>query len=529
MTEGDSETEEGTHKIREGTNTRWAAHGGARYARFGYVPARTRPHPTEDRLRMLLKRFYEDGLAQASYLVGAETASEALVIDPNRDVERYIAAADAEQLRITHVTETHIHADFLSGARELVRRTGARLLLSAEGDEEWQYRIGASERAELLRDGDTFAVGEVRVDVRHMPGHTPEHLIFLVTDGTVADRPLGAFTGDFIFAGDVGRPDLLERAARVEGTMEHWAAMLYRSLRKMREYPDYLQLWPGHGAGSACGKALGALPSTTLGYERLVNWAFQVEDEREFVQMVLQGQPEPPGYFGRMKLLNRDGPPPYPGTVATGIGTEVLAERLSDPSQSMVIDTRPPASFAASFIPGTINIPAGRSFVTWAGSLIDPELDVVLLVRDEGQARDLTRQLALVGIDRVVGWAGSELFAHWRAEQRSLECMRLVEARTLAELEGVEVIDVRGQAEWEAGHIPGARHLFLGDLPKAARSLPRDRPLVIACQGGTRSAIASSLLRARGHSNIMNFPGGFTEWRGAGLPVETPVKASKGE
>jgi hydroxyacylglutathione hydrolase len=479
---------------------------------------------------MLLKRFYEEGLAQASYLVGAETASEALVIDPNRDVERYITAADAEQLRITHVTETHIHADFISGARELVRRTGARLLLSAEGDEDWQYRIGAAERTELLRDGDTFAVGEVRVDVRHMPGHTPEHLILLVTDGAVADRPLGAFTGDFIFAGDVGRPDLLERAARVEGTMEHWAATLYRSLRKMREYPDYLQLWPGHGAGSACGKSLGAMPSTTLGYERLVSWAFQVEDEREFVGAVLEGQPEPPRYFGRMKLLNRDGPPPWHNTIGTRMGTEQLAQRLSDPERSMVIDARPSASFAASFIPGTINIPAGRSFVTWGGSLIDPEQEVVLLVGGgEDRARDLTRQLALVGIDRVVGWCGSELFTAWRAERRPFECTRLVDARTVAELEGVEIVDVRGQSEWEAGHIPGARHLFLGDLPKAARSLPRDRPLVIACQGGTRSAIASSLLRARGHSNIMNFPGGFTEWRSAGLPVEMPEKASEGD
>jgi len=189
---------------------------------------------------MLLKRFYEDGLAQASYLVGTETTGEALVIDPNRDVDRYIAAAEAEQLRITHVTETHIHADFLSGARELVRCTGARLLLSAEGGAEWQYRIGPSEGAELLRDGDSFRIGEVRVDVRHMPGHTPEHLIFLVTDGSASDRPLGAFTGDFVFAGDVGRPDLLERAARAEGTMEYWAGSLFRSLRQMREYPDYL-------------------------------------------------------------------------------------------------------------------------------------------------------------------------------------------------------------------------------------------------------------------------------------------------
>src|SRR6059058_4240911 len=278
---------------------------------------------------MLLKRFYDEGLAQASYLVGAETTDEALVIDPTRDVEPYRAAAAAEGLRITHVTETHIHADFLSGARELVRQTGARLLLSAEGDSDWQYRIGPSDRAELLRDGDSFSVGEIRIDVRHMPGHTPEHLVFFVTDGAAADRPLGAFTGDFIFVGDVGRPDLLERAANVSGTMEASARALYRSLRQMREYPEYLQVWPGHGAGSACGKALGGMPSTTLGYERLFNWAFQETDEQQFVRAVLTGQPEPPRYFGRMKKLNRDGVPARPTEAPSRLDVPALSAALA--------------------------------------------------------------------------------------------------------------------------------------------------------------------------------------------------------
>jgi hydroxyacylglutathione hydrolase len=475
---------------------------------------------------MLLKRFFEDGLAQASYLVGAETTGEALVIDPNRDVDRYIAAAEAEQLRITHVTETHIHADFLSGARELVRRTGARLLLSAEGGAEWQYRIGPSEGAELLRDGDSFRIGELRVDVRHMPGHTPEHLIFLVTDGAASDKPLGAFTGDFVFAGDVGRPDLLERAARAEATMEHWARALFQSLRQMREYPDYLQLWPGHGAGSACGKSLGAMPSTTLGYERLVNWAFQADDEGEFVRAVLGGQPEPPRYFGRMKLLNRDGPPAFSARDPSRLDAERLASALAAGRRSTVIDARPSASFASGFIPGTMNIPAGRSFVTWAGSLVEPESEVLLLVPgDEGEARDLARQLALVGMDRIVGWGGAELFTEWRAQRRTLGCVQTVDPRTLAALDGVEVIDVRAQSEWDAGHIPGSRHLFLGDLPAGAAALPRDRTLVVACQGGTRSSIGASLLRARGHSNVLILSGGFAEWQGAGLPVEAMTES----
>jgi hydroxyacylglutathione hydrolase len=469
---------------------------------------------------MLLKRFYDEGLAQASYLVGAETTDEALVIDPTRDVEPYRAAAAAEGLRITHVTETHIHADFLSGARQLVRRTGARLLLSAEGDSDWQYRIGASDRAELLRDRDSFSVGEIRIDVRHMPGHTPEHLIFFVTDGANADRPLGVFTGDFIFVGDVGRPDLLERAANVAGTMEASARALYRSLRQMREYPEYLQVWPGHGAGSACGKALGALPSTTLGYERLFNWAFQETDEQQFVRTVLAGQPEPPRYFSRMKLLNRDGPPPLPETTPRAVDASTLASALADGS-AVAVDARSSADFAKGFIPGTINIPGGRSFATWAGALLSPERDLILIAGGEGRARGLIREFSLVGIDRVIGWAGVEVLDGWRRLGRALECVRTLEARDVATLRDATVIDVRAQDEWNAGRIPGARHLFLGDLPEATDDLPRDRLLVIACQGGSRSSIGASLLRARGFDNVINFSGGFAEWQRSGLPVET--------
>jgi hydroxyacylglutathione hydrolase len=471
---------------------------------------------------MLLKRFYDDGLSQTSYLLGAETTGEALVIDPTRDVEAYLAAAGEEELRITHVTETHIHADFLSGARDLVRRAGARLLLSAEGDSDWQYRFGASDRAELLRDRDSFAIGEIRIDVRHMPGHTPEHLIFLVTDGAVADRPVGVFTGDFIFVGDVGRPDLLERAAKVAGTMEASARALFQSLRQMREYPEYLQLWPGHGAGSVCGKALGAMPSTTLGYERLFNWAFQINDEDEFIRTVLAGQPEAPRYFGRMKLLNRDGPPPRSIAPLRTLDVRALTAALEDRAATTIVDARSSALFGKGFIPGTINIPAGRSFATWAGSLLLADRDIVLLVGDgEKSARSLSRELSLIGIDRVVGWAGAAVIEAWRASGLRLDQVRAVDAKALATLEGAEVIDVRADSEWNAGRIPGARHIFLGDLLEESSELPRDRPLVVACQGGSRSSIGASLLRSLGFTNVLNFAGGFAEWRKAGLPVET--------
>lgn len=474
---------------------------------------------------MLLKRFYDDGLAQASYLVGSERTGEALVIDPLRDLEPYLAAAADEELRITHVTETHIHADFVSGARELVRLTGARLLLSAEGGADWQYRFASDERAELLRDGDRVTVGEIQIDVRHVPGHTPEHLVYLVTDGAVADRPLGIFTGDFIFVGDVGRPDLLERAAHVAGTMESSARALFRSLRSMREYPDYLQLWPGHGAGSACGKTLGALPSTTLGYERLFNWAFQVADEEDFVRAVLAGQPEPPKYFGRMKLLNRDGPPRRSPIALIVLDEDALGARLATGAPT-VVDTRSSAAFTAGFIPGTINIPASRSFTTWAGSLLSPDGDIILIAEDESRARALVRELSLIGLDRVIGWAESAVVDRWQSAGRRLNRVRTIGSRDLPALDDAVVVDVRAEGEWNEGHIPGARHIFLGDLMDTVDELPRDRPLVIACQGGSRSSIGTSLLRARGFENVINFSGGFAEWQQAGLPIETAEAAA---
>ena len=477
---------------------------------------------------MILERFFDDALAQASYLVGAETTDAAIVIDPNRDVDQYLDAASRRKLRITHVTETHIHADFVSGARVLARQCGARLLLSGEGGSDWQYRVAPDDAAVLLMDGDSFQIGEVRFDVLHTPGHTPEHVVLLTTDGATADRPMGVFTGDFIFVNDVGRPDLLERAAGLTGTMESSARALFQSLRRMRAYPDYLQLWPGHGAGSACGKSLGAVPASTLGYERLFNWAFTVESEDDFVRAVLAGQPEPPRYFARMKRINRDGAP----TSAVELPREPIdaaaLARLLETRSATVIDARPPARFASGFIPGSLNIPWGKSFATWAGSLLDEDRDLVLLLDDVGereeveQARVLGRALGMVGLERVRAWGGAQLFAQWASEGKSLERMSSIDASALAEQvtsSALQLVDVRGDAEWEAGHIPGAMHLFLGDLPLENGRLSNDQPIVVTCQGGTRSAIAASLLRARGFANVTNFPGGFAEWERHALPV----------
>ncbi len=474
---------------------------------------------------MLLRRFYDDKLAQASYLVGCARTGEALVVDPNRDVGQYLTAAKSERMRITLVTETHIHADFVSGSRELAARAGARLLLSKEGGTEWQYSFAAESGATLLRDGDSFMVGNIRIDVQHTPGHTPEHLTFLVTDTVGADRPMGAFTGDFIFVGDVGRPDLLERAAGYEGTMEAGARQLFASIQRFRTLPDWLQIWPAHGAGSACGKALGAVPQSTLGYEKLYNPALRFDSDEEFVRFVLEGQPEPPRYFAEMKRINRDGPSILGGFRAPARhGIEVLEQVLK--RGELVVDTRSQKEFAKGHVPGTINIPLNASFTTWAGWLIPYDAPFHLIV-DEMRAsaiEEAVRDLAMIGLDQVTSYFGSDVGHRWRERAGSLETIASIRVGELAErgrTGEVEILDVRGRSEWEAGHLPGVRNIPLGYLAGRLDEVPHDRPVVLHCQGGSRSAIAASLLRSRGYTNVMNLEGGFTEWEKAGLPVET--------
>ncbi len=473
---------------------------------------------------MLLQRVWDPKLAQASYLIGCTEAKEALVIDPNRDVDQYLALAASLNLRIAHVTETHIHADFASGSRELAARARAKLYLSDEGGPGWRYAFAASDGATLLHDGDRFSLGQVSVQVLHTPGHTPEHLTFLVTDGAAATEPIAAVTGDFVFVGDVGRPDLLERAAGVSGTMEDAARALYRSLQRFKQQPDWLQIWPGHGAGSACGKGMSAIPHSTVGYERRFNWAFSVTDEAEFARLVLAGQPDPPRYFGTMKRINRDGP-----RLLGGVPRPVVA----DPEKvievvhggGLVVDTRTAAEYASGHIPGTINIPFNNAFTTWVGWLVPYDRDVYLLSAkaDGKQAEGALRDMAMIGLDRVTGCFGAEALGAWTRAGHGLASYPRITAADLRqrfERDGVTVVDVRSRAEWEAGHIPGVPNIPASEIGDRIGELPEGRPIVVHCQGGTRSAIAASLLDARRLPQVHDMPGGFTEWEAAGLPVE---------
>jgi len=472
---------------------------------------------------MIVSRFFEPAIAQTSYLIGCAATGEAIVIDPNRDIARYREAAARERVRITHVTETHIHADFLSGARELARVTGAALLLSDEGDDDWKYAFGGEGR--LLHDGDRITIGNIHVDVVHTPGHTPEHLSFLITDGAAADLPIAAATGDFIFVGDVGRPDLLERAANMHGTMEQSARTLWRSLRAFDHHEEWLQIWPGHGAGSACGKGISAVPYSTLGYERRFNWAFAVKTEDEFVAKVLEGQPEPPIYFAMMKTLNKRGPDMRRTTPPPRLDPARLAAMAQG---AVVIDTRPAAAFAAAHVPGTLSIPFDGSFVTWAGWLVPYTEDVYLIAAQDSdtQVAELVRQLALIGLDRVAGVFPPEAVPAKAAPGEPVGTIPQMDAEALARhlLAGdVSLIDVRAGAEWRDGHIAAATHVPLGYLRARVTELPSG-PLVVQCRSGSRSAIAASLLRQLGRQDVANLRGGIEVWSAAGLPITDPER-----
>jgi len=465
---------------------------------------------------MILKRLFDEKLAQASYIVADDHAKLALIVDPNRNIEKYIEALAAEKLQLIAVTETHIHADYVSGSRELANATGAQLYLSGDGDDDWQYAYAKESGAKILHDGDTFDIGAVRIQALHTPGHTPEHMSFLVSDTAVAEEPMGALTGDFIFVGDVGRPDLLERAAGFAGTMEKGARTLFKSLQKFKKRPDYLQIWPGHGAGSACGKALGAMPQSTLGYERLFNWALAENNEDEFVRTVLAGQPEPPAYFAIMKKINRDGPKPSPSSVPPLATAGDIAN-----SQHPVVDIRDVHSFAAAHMRNSINVPRTKSFLNWAGSLLPYDRDLLFIGKaSDDDRRALAKDLAQIGIERIAGVFPDDKIEQLKDSNVPFASSHETTVDDVNANDTAIILDVRGRSEYDEGHIPDAINIPLNELQRRIAEVPAGE-VFVHCKGGSRSAMAASILQQAGREDVTNMVGGFTEWHRKGFAVET--------
>lgn len=466
---------------------------------------------------MYFQHVYDKSLAQASYFIGCQKAGVAMVIDPKRDVDTYLEIAQQNNMKITHVTETHIHADFLSGARELAALTGAQLYLSDEGGPDWQYQfphVG-------LKDGDVINVGNLKVEVIHTPGHTPESISFLLTDKPASDKPVMLFTGDFVFVGDIGRPDLLEKAAGIKGTMDAGAKQMFKSINKFSELPDYVQVWPGHGAGSACGKALGAVPSSTVGYEKVRNWALQYgSDEKGFVKYLLEDQPEPPKYFAMMKKLNKVDRPLL--TEVPKLNKLTIADvRKALDKGIKVIDTRLKDEFAKGFIPGTINIQGNNAFGTWMGWFVSYD-EPFILIAEESKLDDLTRKLMRIGLDNIYGYV--EDVSEWEKTGGKLSTSEEITAEQLENIlrtNHTQIVDLRGVAEYKTGHIKGTDNIFIGTLEKHLEEIKKDQQVVIHCQAGDRSSIGYSLLYKHGFKNVKNYSGGIAEWVNKGNPVVT--------
>jgi hydroxyacylglutathione hydrolase len=462
---------------------------------------------------MLFRQYTDPKLAQYAYLVGCQKSGEALLIDPLRDVDQYVEAAQAEGLTITHVAETHIHADFLSGAREFAHRHGVKLFVSAEGEAEGWPSAWARESdydVTFLRDGDTFQVGNIEVTAVHTPGHTPEHLSYVVVDkGSGASTPIGVATGDFVFVGDLGRPDLLEQAAGLHGVQESSARTLFQSLPKFEALQDYVQVWPAHGAGSACGKALGAVPTTTVGYEKLYNASLVAADggEDAFVEAILDGQPEPQLYFARMKRDNRDGVPllgqlPQP----RALSPDELGETARD-ARTIVVDGRVDRSaFMAQHLPGALHAPMNKNFNAVVGSLVADETAPLVLIVERERVEEAVRDLVRIGYDNLVGYATPQTLAtHFEAGGQSAQ----IEEIDFDEMErrrsdaDTVVIDARFAREYRGAHVPGSVNASYTRLPEYVGSrVPEGKTLLVHCQSGARSAYASAFLAREGHAVV---------------------------
>ncbi|WP_203363233.1 MBL fold metallo-hydrolase [Bacillus sp. REN10] len=467
---------------------------------------------------MFFRSYFDEKLAQYSYMVGCQKTGEAIVVDPARDITPYVETAKKEGFRLTAATETHIHADFVSGARQLAHDHGSTLYLSDEGDENWKYQYLDGLSATLVKDGDVFTVGNIEFKVMHTPGHTPESISFVVTDkGGGSDVPMGIFTGDFVFVGDVGRPDLLEKAAGVKGTADAGALQMFDSVQRFKQLPDYLLVWPAHGAGSACGKSLGAVPLSTVGYEKANNWALQIEDKEEFHQELLKDQPEPPKYFAMMKKVNKVGPKVLTGEEIPYVETYKELQELLNKDNTVVVDTRDGLAFSNGHMEGTINIPFSKIFTNWAGWMLRYEQEIVLIAEKE-QAKEIQLALESIGLDRIVAFADPKVLSE--ADELEKYANIDIEAfKAQYQNEDVYVVDIRQQAEWNEGRIPGSHHHMLGYLQDQLADLPKDKKIIVHCQSGARSAIGTSVLQAAGFKHIENVAGGFSAWKIAGEEV----------
>jgi hydroxyacylglutathione hydrolase len=459
-------------------------------------------------MTMRFEQILADGIAQCSYLLGDDGAGVAAVVDPRPDVGIYLDIARRYGLAITHVFETHIHADFMSGARELVERLGgnARLCVSAEGEAEYGFEH------QDMRDGDVFAFGDLRLVARHVPGHTPEHLAFLLFEGE-GDDPWGVLTGDSFFVDSVGRPDLLgdDETEALTEALFHTTRDFYMGL------PDHVIVYPGHGAGSACGPDIGDRMMSTIGYERRHNKYARIDDLDAFKKAMMEDAPPVPTHYPRLKKVNADGPAVLGNLPrVSGLAPDAFAAAI-ETGDGQILDARDMLAFGGGHIPGAINIGARPELSVWAGWLLDPDRPIHLVVEDDRALPQVLRLLWRVGFTCFGGYLAGGVAA-WQETGRPLRHIPQMTVHELKESEALP-LDVRKDEEWLGGHVPKARHIFLGELRERLGELDKEAEIATYCASGFRASIAASLLAARGFDRVRNVPGSWKAWQAAGLEV----------
>src|SRR2546428_805532 len=467
---------------------------------------------------MYFKQFYLGCLAHASYLIGSD--GEAAVVDPQRDVDQYIAGAQAQNLTIKYIIETHLHADFISGHRELTARTGAEIVFGE--------KAGAAFAHRAVKEGDELNIGRVKLRIIETPGHTPESICVLVIDTEVSGEPQKVLTGDTLFIGDVGRPDL---AGGKGYSPQEMAGMMYDSLhRKLLKLNDSVEVYPAHGAGSMCGKNLSTETSSTLGQQRKFNYALQPMTKSQFVKMMTTDLPEAPAYFAKDAEINRAGAPsmdqlPEPEALTPA---EVFKRARED---TVVLDVRSAAEFGAGHVPGSLNIGLGGQFALWAGSLIPLNSAIVIVAESEDKVSEAQLRLARVGLENVSGFLAGGIYA-WNQSGFAVAAVPQVSVCELNDLiktqTDLQLIDVRRLPEYESGHAPGAITAPLAKLREVLPSLRLDlsKPTAVICAGGYRSSAATSIFQQQGFANLLNVTGGTTAWINAGYEVAVPSSVS---
>ncbi|HJQ39288.1 MAG TPA: MBL fold metallo-hydrolase [Thermoanaerobaculia bacterium] len=446
---------------------------------------------------MFFHQFYLGCLAHASYLIASD--GEAVVVDPQRDVQQYLDEAARQQCRIRYVIETHLHADFVSGHRDLAEKTGAEIVFGAAAGAEFPHVA--------VRDGDELRVGRVVLRALETPGHTPESISWLVIDTEVSGEPQKVLTGDTLFIGDVGRPDLAGGRGLAP---QQQAATLYDSLhRKLLMLDDAVEVWPAHGAGSACGKNISKERSSTIGMQRRMNYALRPMTREEFVEMMTNELPPAPRYFSMDAELNRRG-----ARSLDELSARPLSARDVQQRNAVLLDVRDGAAYGAGHLPGSINIGLGGQYASWAGTLLRASDEIVIVADSRERADEAVMRLARVGLENVAGYLEGGVAA-WDGPLETLEQMNVAELRT--RLGDVDVLDVRRRGEYQDGHVPDAVNVPLDVLTEHVQDIDRSRPLAIICASGYRSSTAASLLQRHGFAQLVNVTGGTSAWKAAGF------------